>query len=120
MNYNCTYDINNFANDLGLSFSEISELYIELINEINSSLLELKILMTEKNLGEIQKIIHNIKGISGNYRVTDVYEKASEINDSLKSNCIMNLEADLNDLFIISGIAERKIKSFFEEKSVFI
>jgi HPt (histidine-containing phosphotransfer) domain-containing protein len=120
MNYNSTYDITGFANDLGLSFSEISELYIELINEINSSLSELKILMTEKNLKEIQKIIHNIKGVSGNCKLTDVYKKASEINDSLRSDCFMSLESDLNDLFIISSIAERKIKNFFEEKSVLI
>lgn len=120
MNYYSKYDITGFAKDLGLSISEISELYSELINEINSSLSELKIFIAQKDLKNMQKIIHDIKGVSGNYRLTDVYEKASEINDSLRSNYLTYLESDLNELFIISSRAEIEIANFFKERSVFI
>lgn len=120
MNYYSKYDITGFAEDLGLSISEISELYAELINEINSALSELKIFVIKKDLERMQKIIHNIKGVSGNYRLTDVYEKASKINDSLKSNYLTYLESDLNELFIISSMAEIEITNFFKERFVFI
>lgn len=120
MNYYSKYDITGFAKDLGLSISEVSELYAELINEINSSLSELKILIIKKDLESMQKIIHNIKGVSGNYRLTDVYEKASKINNSLRSNYLTYLESDLNELFIISSMAEIEITNFFKEHSVFI
>lgn len=39
MNFNCKYDIIGFSTDLGLSIKEISELYYELINELNLALL---------------------------------------------------------------------------------
>ena len=52
---------------------EVSEFYAELIHEINLAILELKILMDKKDLAKIQKIIHNIKGVSGNYRISDIY-----------------------------------------------
>lgn len=45
MNFNCKYDIIGFSTDLGLSIKEISELYYELINELNLALLELKTLV---------------------------------------------------------------------------
>jgi hypothetical protein len=57
MNYYSKYDITGFAKDLGLSISEISELYAELINEINSSLSDLKIFIIKKDLKSMQKIL---------------------------------------------------------------
>lgn len=120
MNYPCKYDITGFANDLGISFTEIAELYAELINEINSALSELKILIHKKDLLEIQKIIHNLKGVCGNYRLTDIYEETCKINDSLKLSYYNTLESDLSNLFITINIAEKEIKNFFSQNSVFI
>lgn len=115
MNYNCKYDIVGFANDLGLSMKEISELYAELITEINSALLQLKLLMNKKDLAQIQKIVHNIKGVSGNYKITDIYEETSKINNNLNSHNYTSLERDLNSLFTISINAQNEIKNFFKQ-----
>lgn len=118
MSYYNRYDIVGFANDLGLSMIEISDLYVELINEINSSLLELKNFILDKDLIKIQKIIHNIKGVCGNYRITDVYEESSKINDLLKSDSYDNLKSDLNNLFEIINSAEKDIRNFFVRQSI--
>ena len=118
MSYYNKYDIIGFAEDLGLTLTEVSELYIELINEINSSLIELKTLLINRDLIKIQKSIHNIKGVCGNYRLSDIYEKSSTINDLLKSNNYINLEADLFDLFEIIYSAEKEIRDFFIKQSI--
>lgn len=118
MSYYSKYDIIGFAEDLGLTLTEVSELYIELINEINSSLIELKTLIINRDLIKIQKSIHNIKGVCGNYRLNDIYEKSSTINDLLKSNNYINLESDLFDLFEIIYSAEKDIKDFFIKQSI--
>gem|GEM_PF-1855406 len=120
MDYNNKYDIVGFANDLGLSIEDISDLYAELIHELNSALLELKILMNDKNLPKIQKIIHNIKGVSGNYRLTDLYEETSKINDALKNSEYADFEKDLNHLVNISYAAIKEITIFFKRKSISI
>lgn len=120
MDLHSKYDIAGFAHDLGLNMREVSEFYAELINEINSALLELKILMNKRDLVMIQKIIHNIKGVSGNYRINDIYEETSKINDALRVDNYNTLEKDLNNLFNISDTALQEIKDFFKQKSIFI
>lgn len=120
MDSHSKYDITGFAHDLGLNMREVSEFYAELINEINSSLSELKVLMNKRDLVKIQKIIHNIKGVSGNYRIIDIYEETTKINDSLRIDTYNNLEKDLNNLFNISDIALQEIRNFFKQKSIFI
>lgn len=120
MDYQSKYDIIGFANDLGLSISEVSELYVELIYELNSALSELRILITKEDIIKIQKIIHNIKGVCGNYRITDIYEETSKINDALKTTHYTELEKDLNNLFNITCIAIKDIQNFFKQKSIFI
>jgi HPt (histidine-containing phosphotransfer) domain-containing protein len=120
MDYHGKYDIVGFAHDLGLSLEEVSELYAELIREINSALLELKVLINTGNLVKIQKIIHNIKGVSGNYRITDIYEESTKINDALKTTNFTELEKDLNHLSNISYMALKEIYSFFKQRSIFI
>lgn len=120
MDYNNKYDIVGFANDLGLSIEDVSDLYAELIHELKLSLLELKFLMNDKNSSKIQKIIHNIKGVSGNYRLTDLYEETSKINDALKNSEYADFEKDLNHLFNISYEAIKEITNFFNRKSISI
>jgi len=120
MDYNNKYDIVGFSNDLGLSIYDVSELYTELIYELNSALLELKLLIENKDFSSIQKIIHNIKGVSGNYRLTDIYEETSKINDALKNNEYAEFERDFYHLFSIIHTAIKEITNFFKAKSISI
>lgn len=115
MNFNCKYNIIGFSTDLGLSIKEISELYYELINELNLALLELKALVDGQDYTKIQKIIHNIKGVSGNYRITDIYKESSRINDLLISNDYSTLKKDLTNLITICIDAQNEIRFFFEQ-----
>jgi len=120
MNFNGNYDIIGFSQDLGLTVEEVSILYAELINEINSALLELNFLINKRDLVKIQKIIHNIKGVSGNYRISDIYRETIKISDALKNTNYITLEKDLNFLFNVSNMAITEIKSFFEKNSISI
>jgi HPt (histidine-containing phosphotransfer) domain-containing protein len=118
MDFHGNYDIIGFTQDLGLTIEEVSKLYAELINEINSAILELNFLMNKRDLVKIQKIIHNIKGVSGNYRISDIYRETIKINDALKSTNYSNFAKDLNHLFDVSNMAIIEIKSFFKQNSI--
>lgn len=120
MDYNNKYDIVGFSHDLGLSIEGASELYSELVHELNVALLELKVLMGDKDLVKIQKIVHNIKGVSGNYRLTDLYDETSKINDALKNPEYPDFEKDLNRLFNITYGTIKDITNFFKRKSISI
>ncbi|WP_297417576.1 Hpt domain-containing protein [Clostridium sp.] len=120
MDYNTKYDITGFTIELGLSLEEVYVLYAELISEINSAISEIKFLIDKKDITKIKKIIHNLKGVSGNYRITDVYVETSRINDMLKFENYNNLELDLNNLFNICDMAIKQIKNYFNQKSIYI
>lgn len=120
MDYNNKYDIVGFAHDLGLSIEDVSELYAELVHELNSAITQLKLLMEQKDFIKTQKIIHNIKGVSGNYRLTDLYNETSKINDALKNREYPDFEKDLNYLFNITYAAIKEITNFFKRKSISI
>jgi hypothetical protein len=120
MIYSSKCDITGFSKDLGLNINEVSELYNELISELNLVRSNLEILMNKKDIIDIQKAIHNLKGLSGNYRLTNIYKETSKINDYLKDNNYNNLESDLNNLFIIIHTAEKEIKNFFKQQSILI
>ena len=120
MDFHGNYDIIGFTHDLGLTMEEVSMFYAELINEINSAIIQLKLLMIKPDLSNIKKIIHNIKGVSGNYRISDIYRETTKINDSLKNNDYTTLEKDLNDLFDVSDMAIGEIKKIFKQRSILI
>lgn len=120
MDYNNKYDIVGFSNDLGLSIEDVSELYAELVHELNSALVELKLFIYDKDFEKIRKIIHNIKGVSGNYRLTDIYDETSRINDALKNTEYPEFEKDFNHLFNITYSAIKEITNFFKRKSISI
>ena len=114
------YDITGFICDLGLPLEEASKFYAELIHEINIAILELKILINKNDSVSIQKIIHNLKGVSGNYRISDVYSETTKINDTLKIAGYNTLEKDLNHLFHVCTMAIKEIRSYFNERSISI
>lgn len=120
MDYNNKYDIVGFAHDLGLRIEDVSELYAELVHELSSAILELKLLIDDKNFVQIQKIIHNIKGVSGNYRLMDIYDETAKINNALKNTEYPEFEKDLNHLFNITYAAIKEITNFFKRKSISI
>lgn len=120
MNSHNKYDIPGFMRDLGLTLEEVSEFYAELIVEINSSIIELKSLMANQDLSKIQKVVHNLKGVSGNYRISDVYNESTQINNYLKVDDYKVLEKDLNYLCDICTLAVNEIKTFFKDRSIYI
>ena len=120
MDFNIEYYIIKFTNDLGLSINEVSKLYVEFIIEINSAVLELKILINKQDLEKTQKIIHNIKGVSGNYRIITIYRQSTKIDDTLKDKNYTGLGNDLIHLCDICDIAVKEITSFFNHRSISI
>jgi len=107
----CKYDIDGFSKELGLSLTEVTELYCELITELHSETLKLKTSIADHDIESQKRIIHNIKGITGNYRIFDVYELSSKINDLFKSANWDQAALLLPHFFYICEIAISEIKT---------
>lgn len=115
MNSNCRYDLNGFSNDLGLPIEDIADLYYDLIAEINSEISKAKTFLYEKNLNELKQINHNIKGITANYRILDLYEETIKISNALTKGDFKNIEFLFNNFFAISDNAVKEVAKYFKQ-----
>jgi len=120
MKSDCKYDIKGFAYELGLPLNEVALLYSEFIKELNSEMSELKKLLIKKDWIAIKAILHNIKGISANFRITDMYIQTEHVYTALTTSSHVSLESLLKNLFIISEDAIKEITSFFQEEGLSI
>lgn len=120
MDSNCRYDLKGFSEELGLPIEDIADLYSDLIKEINSEISKLKTCLSEKDLNELNRINHNLKGISANYRISDLHEETIKISTALKNVDYMYLESLFDNFFVISENAVKEIAYYFEQKGIVI
>lgn len=118
METSCRYDIEGFANGLGFSIEDISDLFSEFIKELDSEVIKLKEAADKKDWTIVKGIIHNIKGVSGNYRITDVYTEASIINNNLKADNYDDIESIICNFCSLSEAASSEIKRYFSELGI--
>lgn len=116
MEPNCRYDIKGFTTDLGLPIEDIADLFSELIKEFNSEIFKIKTYLKEKDLEKLKRINHNIKGISANYRIQDIYEETIKISNALANGNYKDIESLYNNFFVVSENAARDIAGYFRQQ----
>jgi len=120
MGSSCRYDLQGFSDDLGLPIEDIADLFSDFIKEINSEIFKEKTLLCEKDLDELERINHNIKGISANYRVLDIHEETLKISNAIKNDDFKYIKSLFNNFFVISENAIKEITCYFEQKGFII
>lgn len=112
------YDIEGFAEELGISVQEISDLYSDFIESVAGEVKKIEELSKKEDWYEIKKVFHDIKGVSGNYRIMDVCDEASEINNILRNENYVNIKSLLLNFYILVENAFKEIRRFFSEKGI--
>jgi HPt (histidine-containing phosphotransfer) domain-containing protein len=107
------YNIKGIANELGVSLEEIAGLYSTYILEMRSEISEIKGYRAESNWRMVERVSHNIMGVSANLGILDVYEGAAEINQQMKSGNTEDIDISLIKLEHSFNSAEREIIKFF-------
>lgn len=116
----CRYDLKGFSNDLGLPIEDIADLFSDLIKEINSEIHEIKTYLKKKDLEQLKRINHNIKGISANYRIQDIYEETLKISYALTKSNYKDIETLYDNFFVVFENAARDITCYFRQKGSLI
>lgn len=118
--------IQQFMQDMGIdSFEDIGCLYQDYIFECNDIVNEIDRSIHSKTPSDIEKLIHNFKGVSANLYVQSVFEASKLLNDLLRAN----INAPSNNSDIINAWqstayeyseAKDEIITFFSRNSVYI
>lgn len=79
--------IDRFLTDMGLdSYEDIGFLYQDYINECNDLVSEINSNFHSVDIITIEKLIHNLKGVSANLYVQPVYKSAEVLDGYLKEH----------------------------------
>ncbi|MDP4146357.1 MAG: hypothetical protein Q8936_18060 [Bacillota bacterium] len=116
----CKYNIMELVEDMGVSITDISSLYSEYITEMRSNIQESKFLCSEKDWTRLERVIHNMKGISTSLNITDLYEVSAALDKQLKLGKYDDVQNDINHIEELFNIAEKDIKEFFKQHSITI
>ncbi|MGE5627240.1 MAG: Hpt domain-containing protein [Solirubrobacterales bacterium] len=88
-------DINKFRDEIEVDNDTLKELYKIFIEELNQQKNLMRVQIESMELEELKKTIHNIKGISGNYKALKVWDLSSKVYDELRDG--EKNESDLNN-----------------------
>lgn len=109
----CSVDFDEFICEMGIDKDTAKELYQVFRDELldqKSSFLEA---YEVKDFQKLQKIIHNIKGISGSYKAGHIYSTAQNIDLILKEKKFNDDSVKLlNELVNIMGETVSVINNF--------
>lgn len=73
------YDIEGLAQELELDLIDLSSLYSGYIAEMQDEISEMKNFLAKKDWVMLRRIVHNIKGVSANLAINDVFIAAEEL-----------------------------------------
>ncbi|MGK0465033.1 Hpt domain-containing protein [Clostridium sp.] len=113
------YDIVGLSKDLELECEDITDLYVSYIDDIADHCHKIKETFSKKDFIELRSEVHNVKGVSANLLLKDVFEEADSFEklltcgDFLGSN--EHVEA-LSNLLINSK--NKIIQSFAQVKII--
>ena len=110
------YDIKGLAEELEVEMKDIAKLYLNYFEEMNSEISEMNDFISGKNWMMLQKVIHNVKGVSANLNVYDVFEEAAAFDALLKAGSIENAQAHVNRIIALIKVAEAEMKEYFKRK----
>lgn len=109
------YDINAISHELGIDMEDMVEIFKVYFIEIRELISELKDLFEKNDWDKLQKTNHNIKGISSNLKIHDIYNTALKLDAIISSgkadkilSCIINLEK-------MAEYSQLEISDFFKK-----
>lgn len=107
------YDIDSLLEELEISHEETRELFEVYFTEMDECIESMYELIAKKEWIKLQKVVHNVKGISINLGVTDVFDKAVYFDFLMKTNNITDADLYIKEITELYNTAKNDIQSYF-------
>jgi HPt (histidine-containing phosphotransfer) domain-containing protein len=114
------YKIEDLAADMEVDLLTVSTLYTEYFIEMKQCIYKSKNLCTAKDWQKLERVIHNIKGISNSLNIDDIYNVSNELDNELNRHIYDNIDKFLENINNLFLICEKDIKKFFRLNSIIL
>jgi HPt (histidine-containing phosphotransfer) domain-containing protein len=112
------YDIEGFAAELEVDLETVVGLFVSYIQEMKEEIGAMQGYLRESDWYMLERTIHNIKGVSANLSIQDVFEEATVFDDRLKKNMTTDAQMHVQKLIGLITDAEAEIRDFFKVKGI--
>ena len=109
----CRYDIKGLQQELDVEVSDLAMLFLSYINEMQSEIAEMYRCLSEGDFNMLQRVVHNIKGVSANLRIKDVEKAASDYGDMLRRGETLESGLYINRIVQLISEAQNEIRNYF-------
>lgn len=114
----CRYNIQECADELEVGLEEIVKLYASYFDEMKAELSEMKRFLAEGNWVMLERVVHNVKGVSANLNIHDIYNEAAAFDTLLKINVTESAANFVEKIDQQLKSAENDIQSFFASNNL--
>jgi len=114
------YDIDGLAEELEIDVCSLTGLFSSFVNEMEIEVSEMSRLLMEKDWNNLERVIHNIKGVCANLTIDDVFRQASEFHEKLKAGDSSEAAVYVESIAQMLKNAELDIKRYFSAKGLSI
>jgi len=118
LNNQSRYDIKGLAEELEFEIEDMGGLFSKYFCEMNMCSIDLRKYFACNNFEMMERVVHNIKGVSANLNVKDVYEEAVIFDDMLKNNKVENANTHINRIIELINNSETEIRKIFCDMNI--
>ncbi|MCT4564237.1 MAG: Hpt domain-containing protein [Maledivibacter sp.] len=118
MDYNSNYDLFALSKDIEIDIEDMVDIFNIYFIEVNDLILNLRHLSHNEDWDKFQKLLHNLKGISINLKLTDIYEMAVNFENLIKIQNFDLINCHINELQNLVSRAKLDINKFFSYNKI--
>lgn len=112
----CRYDIEGIIQELEVDVGDIAILFLNYFTEMKEEMTEMKTLLEQQDWFMLERVVHNVKGVSANLGVNDIYEEAQAFDLLLKAGQTGKAADHIEKIDRMLYDAEDEIKRFFSRR----
>ncbi len=112
------YDIKGLSEGLEVDLADLVGLFSSYFEEMKNEVSELKGLLDRKDWYMLERVVHNIKGVSANLYINDVFHETEKFDRLLKNNDTSDADKHVEMIDRMISSAEESIGLFFKENGL--
>ena len=112
------YDVEGLAAELEVDLESIVGLFSSYFEEMKEEVSSMQELLSKNDWYMLARVIHNIKGVSANLSIQDVFDEAAAFDSRLKLNNTNNATTYVEKIMDLISKAEIEIMDIFKEKGL--
>lgn len=117
-NKKARYDIKGLADELEVGMDSIALLFTSFFSEMENEIKNLEEYLGEKDWHMLERVIHNIKGVSANLNVYDVFEEAAIFDEMLKKNQVEDARKFVDKIIFLINDAKKEVEEIFKQNGL--